>query len=50
MSTFQLNYINFKEVSFKRNAYDFPVDYDATDKSDILLNILIYLMVKNNKK
>ena len=36
-----------KEVSL--NVYNFSVDYDAIDKSDIL-NIHKYLMVKNNIK
>ena len=36
-----------KEVSFKGNVYEFPVDYDNIDKSYIL-NIHEYLMVKNN--
>ena len=31
----------------KGNVYDFSVDYNAIDKSDIL-NIHKYLMVKNN--
>ena len=29
--------------------YDFPVDYNSVDKSDIL-NIHKYLMIKNNIK
>ena len=35
------------QVSLNGNAYDFPVDYKATDKSD-MLNIHKYLMVRNN--
>ena len=31
----------------KENVYDFSVDYNAVDKSDIL-TIHKYLMVKNN--
>ena len=37
-----------EEVSFK-NVYDFWVDYNAIDKSNIL-NTHKYLMVKNNRK
>ena len=40
------------EASFRRNAYDFSVDYNAIDKSaaidkSVLLNIHRYFMVKN---
>ena len=38
-----------KEVSLKGNVYNFSVNYNAIDKSD-KLNILKYLMVKNNVK
>ena len=43
--------INFEteKVSLKGNVYDFLVNYDAIDKSDIL-NIRKYLRVKNNIK
>ena len=41
--------VKAEEVSLKGNVYDFPVDYDATDKSDIL-NIYKYLMTMNNIK
>ena len=37
------------EKSLKGNVYDFSVDYNVIDKSDIL-NIHKYLMVKNNTK
>ena len=37
-----------EEASFK-NVYDFWVDYNAIDKSNIL-NTHKYLMVKNNRK
>ena len=37
------------EKSLKENVYDFSVDYNVIDKSDIL-NIHKYLMVKNNTK
>ena len=37
------------EVSLNGNVYDFSVDYNSTDKSDIL-NIRKYLMIKNNIK
>ena len=36
-----------REVSFNGNVYDFSVDYNSIDKSDIL-NIQKYLMIKNN--
>ena len=38
-----------REVSLKENVYDFSVDYNAIDKSDVL-NIYKYLIVKNNLK
>ena len=38
-----------REVSLDRNVYDFSVDYNSIDKSDIL-NIHKYLMTKNNIK
>ena len=38
---------SLEKISFKGNAYDFSVDYNSIDKSDIL-NIHKYLMVKNN--
>ena len=38
-----------REVSLKGNVYDFSIDYNAIDKSDIL-NIHKYLLVKNNIK
>ena len=41
--------IESREVSLKRNMYDFSVDYSSIDKSDIL-NIHKYLMIKNNMK
>ena len=37
-----------KEVSSNGNVYDFSVDYNSIDKSDIL-NIHKYLMTKNIK-
>ena len=40
--------VDAEGISLKKNVYDFSVDYDAIDKSDIL-NILKSLMVKNNK-
>ena len=36
-----------REVPLKGNVYDFSVDYNSIDKSDIL-NIHKYLMTKNN--
>ena len=38
-----------REVSLNGNVYDFSVDYNSIDKSDIL-NIHKYLMKNNNKK
>ena len=38
-----------REVSLNRNVYDFSIDYNSIDKSDIL-NILKYVMTKNNIK
>ena len=40
---------NSRELSLKGNVYDFSVDNQAIDKSDIL-NIDKYIMVKNNIK
>ena len=36
-----------REVSLNRNVYDFSVDYNSIDKSDIS-NIHKHLMTKNN--
>ena len=44
--TNKLDYVKLQEVSLKRNVYDFSVDHDAIDKSDIL-NFDKLLMVKN---
>ena len=38
-----------REVSLDRNVYDFSVDYNSIDKSDIL-NIQRCIMAKNNIK
>ena len=38
-----------RKVSLNGNAYDFSVDYNSIDKSDIL-NIQKYLMTRNNIK
>ena len=38
-----------KEVSLNGNVYDFSVDYNSIDKSDII-NIHMYLMIKNDIK
>ena len=38
---------DLNEVSFKGNMYDFSVDYNSIDKSDIL-NIHKYLMIKSS--
>ena len=38
-----------REVSLNRNEYDFSVDYNSIDESNIL-NIRKYLMIKNNIK
>ena len=40
---------DFREVSLNGNMYDFSVDYNTIDKSDIL-NTHKYLMTKNNVK
>ena len=45
----KLGAIESTEVSLKGNVYDFSVDYNATNKSDIL-SIHEYLMVKNYAK
>ena len=44
-----LNAIESRKVSLNANVYDFSVDYNSIDKSDIL-NIHKYLMTKNNIK
>ena len=36
-----------REASLNGNVYDFSLDYNCSDKSDIL-NIHKYLMIKNN--
>ena len=41
--------IESREVSFNGNVYDFSVDYNSSDKSDIL-NVYKYLMTKKNIK
>ena len=41
--------IDSRKVSLNGNVYDFSVDYNSIDKSDIL-NIYKYLMAKNNIK
>ena len=41
------NKSDYVESSVKGNVYNFSVDYNPIDKSDIL-NIQKYLMVKNN--
>ena len=38
---------NMKKTGFNRYAYDFSVDYNATDVDDIK-EIQKYLMIKNN--
>ena len=45
----KFHYVDLEEVSLKVNVYDFSVDYDPIDKSDIL-NMHKYLMIKNNIK
>ena len=39
--------LKFREASLNGNVYDFSVDYNSIDKSDIL-NIHKHLMIKNN--
>ena len=41
--------IKSREKSVKKNVYDFSVNYNSIDKSDIL-NIQNYLMVQNKIK
>ena len=43
----KFDHVDTGEVSFKGNVYDFSVDFNAIDKSNIL-NIHKYLMIKNN--
>ena len=38
-----------REISLNGNVYDFSVDYNSINKSEIL-NIRKYLMIKNNLK
>ena len=41
----------FREVSFKRETYDFSVEYSAIDKSHLLnLNLLLFLTFNNKAK
>ena len=41
--------LDSRDVSLNGNVYDFPVDYNFIDKSNVL-NIHKYLMIKNNTK
>ena len=45
----RLGALESREVSLNGNVYDFPVDYNPVDESDIL-NSHKYLMIKNNRK
>ena len=45
----ELSATESKEVSLNGNVYDFSVDCNSIDKSDIL-SLRKYLMTKNNKK
>ena len=45
----KLDYVDSEEVYLEGNVYDFLVNYNSSDKSDIL-NIHSYLMTKNNIK
>ena len=47
MVTFQHNFV--WEVSLNGNVYDFSLDYNSIDTSDVL-NISKYLMTNNNIK
>ena len=47
--TDRLNATESREVSLNENVFDFSVDYNSIDKSNIL-NIHQYLMNKNNIK
>ena len=49
LEEYPINLLESRKVYLKWNGYDFSVDYDAIDKSDIL-NIDKYLIVKNNTK
>ena len=49
LEEYPINLLESRKVYLKLNGYDFSVDYDAIDKSDIL-NIDKYLIVKNNTK
>ena len=58
MLTFQNNFKNIsdgfsatdsREISLNRNVYDYSVNYNSIDKSDIL-HIHKYLMTKNDIK
>ena len=42
----KVNYVDAEEISLKGYVYDFSVDYNSIDKSDIHK----YLMVQNNIK
>ena len=43
----EFDYVDWEEVSFRGNVYDFSVDYGAVDKSNIF-SIHKYLMIKNS--
>ena len=43
----KFDYVKSEEVSLKGNVYDFSIEYNAIDKSNIL-SMQKYLMVKNN--
>ena len=49
MSIVFLSPLESREVSLNGNVYDFSIDYNSIDKSNIL-NIHKYLMTKNNIK
>ena len=46
---FNFGYLDSDELSLKQNVFDFSVDYNSIDKSD-MLNIHKSLMTKNNIK
>ena len=43
----EFEYLNLQEVSLKGSKYEFSVDYEAINKSNIL-SIHKYLIIKNN--
>ena len=42
------DHVESEEVSFKEMVYDFSVNFNATDKSDVLIIHKSLVVVKNN--